>query len=77
LGRPGAHPHARGADGTPDPGRRDGEAPGAGADADTPAAVIANGTLEDQRVIVGTLATIVRQVRDARLDPPATLVVEK
>jgi uroporphyrin-III C-methyltransferase/precorrin-2 dehydrogenase/sirohydrochlorin ferrochelatase len=47
----------------------------AGADPSVPAAVVANGTLHSQRVIVGTLKTIVDAVAAARLDPPATLVV--
>jgi uroporphyrin-III C-methyltransferase len=46
-----------------------------GLDADTPAAVIAKGTQPDQRVVVGTLATIAERAAAARLEQPATLVV--
>jgi siroheme synthase len=42
---------------------------------ETPAAVIASATLPNQRAVVGTLATIGDRVRDAGLEPPATLVV--
>jgi uroporphyrin-III C-methyltransferase len=47
----------------------------AGAEPDTPAAMIARGTLPDQRVVVATLGTVVDQVQRAGLQPPATLVV--
>ena len=40
-----------------------------------PAAVIASGTLQTQRVIVGTLESIVAEVAKAKLEPPATLIV--
>jgi uroporphyrin-III C-methyltransferase len=40
---------------------------------DTPVAVIERGTLDDQRVTVGTLATILSRTKDVR--PPATIVV--
>ena len=46
-----------------------------GADPDTPAAVVASGTLPTQRTVVGTLATIAALVAGAHLDPPATVVV--
>jgi uroporphyrin-III C-methyltransferase/precorrin-2 dehydrogenase/sirohydrochlorin ferrochelatase len=46
-----------------------------GLDADTPAAVISRGTQPDQRVVVGTLATIAERAAAARLEQPATLVV--
>lgn len=46
-----------------------------GRDPATPAAVIQNGTLETQRTVVGTLATIEALARDAAVEPPATLVV--
>jgi uroporphyrin-III C-methyltransferase len=46
-----------------------------GAEADTPAAVVASGTLPGQRTVVGTLATIAARVAAAGLVPPATLVV--
>ena len=42
---------------------------------ETAAAVVANATLPDQRTVVGTLATIADDVREAGLEPPATLVV--
>ncbi|MDR7415368.1 MAG: uroporphyrinogen-III C-methyltransferase [Armatimonadota bacterium] len=48
---------------------------GHGADAGVPAAVISRGTLPGQRVVVGRLEEIVRKVEEARLEPPATLVV--
>ncbi len=44
--------------------------------ADTlPAAVIAHGTLENQRVVTGTLATIAALAAQADLKSPALLVV--
>src|SRR5206468_8859737 len=46
-----------------------------GADPDTPAAVVASGTLPAQRAVVGTIATIAALVTEARLDPPATVVI--
>jgi uroporphyrin-III C-methyltransferase / precorrin-2 dehydrogenase / sirohydrochlorin ferrochelatase len=46
-----------------------------GARAETPAAVIASGTLESQRVVVGTLETIATLATQAGLEPPATVVV--
>jgi len=46
-----------------------------GARSETPAAVIASATLPEQRVVVGTLATIETLARAARLESPATLVV--
>lgn len=42
---------------------------------DTPAAVIASGTLPTQRTVVGTLATLAARVRGEGLEPPATVVV--
>jgi uroporphyrin-III C-methyltransferase len=48
---------------------------GAGVAHDTPAAVIANGTLPDERVVVATLGTIAAEAALAALEPPATLVV--
>ncbi len=48
-----------------------------GADPQVPAAVISRGTLEDQRVVVGTIAEIARKVAEAAVAPPATLVVGK
>jgi uroporphyrin-III C-methyltransferase / precorrin-2 dehydrogenase / sirohydrochlorin ferrochelatase len=46
-----------------------------GARSDTPAAVIASGTLPAQRVVVGTLGSIAALTAEAGLEPPATLVV--
>lgn len=46
-----------------------------GADRDTPAAAISNGTLEDQRTIVGTVGTIAAMAQRAGLEPPATVIV--
>jgi uroporphyrin-III C-methyltransferase / precorrin-2 dehydrogenase / sirohydrochlorin ferrochelatase len=46
-----------------------------GAAAALPAAVVAQGTLEDQRVIVGTLATIADATATANVQSPALLVV--
>jgi uroporphyrin-III C-methyltransferase/precorrin-2 dehydrogenase/sirohydrochlorin ferrochelatase len=46
-----------------------------GAQPDIPAAVIANATLPEEQVVVGTLTTIEALVRDAHLESPATLVV--
>jgi uroporphyrin-III C-methyltransferase len=43
--------------------------------ADTPAAVIRQGTTPDQETVVGTLATIAADVERAGLTAPATLVV--
>ncbi len=48
---------------------------GAGAAAATPAAVIARGTLPDERVVVATLGTIAAEVIIAGLESPATFVV--
>lgn len=47
----------------------------AGAAADTPAALIANGTLPDEQVVVATLGTIAAEAALAAVEPPATLVV--
>jgi uroporphyrin-III C-methyltransferase len=47
----------------------------AGAAADTPAAVIAHGTLPEERVVVATLGTIAAEAALAALEPPATLIV--
>ena len=43
----------------------------------TPCAVIASGTLPNQRTMVGTLADIERRCRTAAIAPPAALVVGK
>jgi uroporphyrinogen III methyltransferase/synthase len=42
---------------------------------ETPVAVIQSGTTPDQRTVTGTLADIVRRVREAGLQPPAITVV--
>jgi len=46
-----------------------------GRDADTPAAMVANGTLPDQATVTGTLATIADRSAEAGVRPPALLVV--
>lgn len=46
-----------------------------GRGADTPAAVIAQGTLPDERIVTGTLGTIAGDAARAGLRPPATVVV--
>ena len=46
-----------------------------GADPDTPAAVIASGTLPAQRTVVATIATLAERVAEEGLEPPATVVV--
>jgi len=46
-----------------------------GRNADTPVAAIQWGTRTDQRVVTGTLGDIVPRVREARLGPPAIIVV--
>src|SRR5437773_1918083 len=46
-----------------------------GADPDTPAAVIASGTLPTQRTVVATLATLADRVAEEGFEPPATVVV--
>jgi uroporphyrin-III C-methyltransferase/precorrin-2 dehydrogenase/sirohydrochlorin ferrochelatase len=46
-----------------------------GAPETLPAALIAQGTLENQRVITGTLATIAEAATRARLHSPTLLVV--
>jgi uroporphyrinogen III methyltransferase/synthase len=47
----------------------------AGRSPETPAAVIESGTTLSQRTVVGTLATIADQAREADISPPAVLVV--
>jgi len=47
----------------------------AGADPNLPAAMIARGTLPDQRVVRASLRTIADRVEEAGIQPPATLVV--
>ena len=46
-----------------------------GAPADAPVAVIASGTLPEQRRVVGTLDDIAQLVAAAGLEPPATIVI--
>ena len=41
----------------------------------TPAALVENGTLATQRLVVGTLATLTVKAAEARISPPALLVV--
>ncbi|WP_457556273.1 uroporphyrinogen-III C-methyltransferase [Candidatus Pyrohabitans sp.] len=41
----------------------------------TPVAIIEKGTLEEQRVITGTLADIIDKAREAKLKPPAVTVI--
>jgi uroporphyrinogen III methyltransferase/synthase len=41
----------------------------------TPAAVVASGTLPDQKTVTGTLGDIARLAQEARVEPPALLVV--
>lgn len=48
---------------------------GGGTAAETPAAVVERGTYPDQRVVTGTVGTIVAGVERAGIRPPATLVV--
>lgn len=47
----------------------------AGKPPDTPAAVVASGTLPKQRAVFGTLQTIAQVARRAALTPPATVVI--
>jgi uroporphyrin-III C-methyltransferase/precorrin-2 dehydrogenase/sirohydrochlorin ferrochelatase len=47
----------------------------AGADAGTPAALIASGTLPQQRVVAGTLADLVARAARAQLQSPSLLIV--
>jgi uroporphyrinogen III methyltransferase/synthase len=48
---------------------------GNGRSADTPVAAIQWGTRTDQRVVTGTLGSIVGRVQEAKLGPPAIIVV--
>jgi uroporphyrin-III C-methyltransferase/precorrin-2 dehydrogenase/sirohydrochlorin ferrochelatase len=48
---------------------------GAGASADHPAALIERGSLADQRVIRGTIGTIVELARKYAIQPPALLII--
>jgi uroporphyrin-III C-methyltransferase len=47
----------------------------AGRDRATPAAVVSRATTPDERIVVGTLASIARLVADAALEAPALLIV--
>jgi uroporphyrin-III C-methyltransferase len=47
----------------------------AGMKKNTKVAVIENGTTEKQRVVSGTLETITRKARNAKLHPPAVIVI--
>lgn len=47
----------------------------AGRDAAEPVAFVTNATLADQKVLVSTLGTAVSDLADARLEPPAIVVV--
>jgi uroporphyrinogen III methyltransferase/synthase len=47
----------------------------AGRPADTPAAFITRATWDDQQVVVATLATLVGQVKHARVGAPAVIVI--
>jgi uroporphyrin-III C-methyltransferase len=42
---------------------------------ETPVAVIQNGTLNDQRKVTGTVATIVEEARNEKMEAPAIIVV--
>jgi len=46
-----------------------------GMPADTPAAVIQQGTTREQRVVTGTLRTLAQKVADAMLTPPTLMIV--
>lgn len=41
----------------------------------TPVAVIAQGTTSDQKVVVGTLGTIMREANKARVETPAVMII--
>jgi uroporphyrin-III C-methyltransferase len=47
----------------------------AGLPSDTPAAAISNGTLPDQRVIVGTLENLIERIAEVRLRPPTLAII--
>ena len=46
-----------------------------GMSADTPAAVIQQGTTREQRVVTGTLSTLAQRVAAAKLTPPTLMIV--
>lgn len=43
--------------------------------ADTPVAVIQNGTLKEERSVIGTVSTIARLVENEKIQPPAIIVI--
>ena len=47
----------------------------AGRSADTPVALVRNGTLPEQTVVTGTLSTIYQLAKDAGITPPALIIV--
>ncbi len=49
----------------------------AGLSADLPAAAVSNGTLPDQRVIVGTLGDLVERIETAGFQPPTLAIIGK
>lgn len=46
-----------------------------GADAKTPAAIVASGTLENQRVIIGTLNNLAKKSKSSGIESPAMIIV--
>ena len=46
-----------------------------GMSADTPAAVVQQGTTREQRVVTGTLRTLPQAVADAMLTPPTLMII--
>lgn len=46
-----------------------------GADAETPAAIIASGTLENQRVVIGTLNTLAEKSKLNEIESPAMIII--
>lgn len=46
-----------------------------GLSGDTPAAVVRNGTLRDQRTLLATLDTLARRIQEEGIAPPALLVI--
>lgn len=48
-----------------------------GLDKNTPVAVIQNGTTDEHKMIKGTLANISKKINDAKIKPPAIIVVGK
>jgi uroporphyrin-III C-methyltransferase/precorrin-2 dehydrogenase/sirohydrochlorin ferrochelatase len=42
---------------------------------DTPAVAVSHATLADERIVVGTIATLARHIRAAELASPATLII--